>query len=164
MPDLICDTSPLQYLHQLGRLDLLPELTEQVWVPPVVVDELADGREQGVDLPVPQNHTWITIQSPDSAPARPLVTDLGPGEREVLALALESSDCVAVLDDKVARRAARRLDLDFTGTLGLLLDAKTADLIEAVAPFLDRLDDLNFHLAPDTRRLILRRAGEMSEE
>ena len=100
------------------------------------------------------------MQPPDSAPALPLVTDLGPGDREVLALALELGDSVAVLDDKVARRSARRLDLSFTGTLGLLLDAKTAGLIETVAPYLDRLDDRNFHLSPETRRLILRRADE----
>lgn len=160
MPNLICDTSPLQYLHQLGHLDLLPELTEQALVPPAVVDELAEGRGQEVDLPKPRKLSWITIQSPASAPALPLVTDLGPGEREVLALALESSNRIAVLDDKVARRSARRLDLDFTGTLGLLLDGKSAGLVNAVAPLLDRLDELNFRLAPQTRHLILRRAGE----
>lgn len=164
MPDLICDTSPLQYLHQLGLLDVLSELAEQVRVPPAVVEELAEGRAQGVNLPSPQKHAWITIQLPDSAPALLLVTDLGPGEREVLALALESDDCVAVLDDKVARRSARRLDLQFTGTLGLLLDAKTGNLIETVAPYLDRLDDLNFHLAPETKQLILHRAGEAPGE
>jgi predicted nucleic acid-binding protein len=164
LPDLLSDTSPLQYLHQLGLLELLLKLADQVRIPPAVDDELADGRAQGVNLPSPQEHDWITVQSPDSAPALPLITDLGPGEREVLALALESSDCVAVLDDKVARRSARRLDLPFTGTLGLLLDAKTAGLIETVAPHLDRLDGLNFHLSSETRQLILRRAGEAPNE
>lgn len=156
MPDLISDTSPIQYLHQLGVLEIFPKLTEQVRVPPAVIDELAEGRAQGVDLPSLEEYAWTTIHAPDSAPALPLVTDLGPGEREVLALALESEDCVAVLDDKVARR----LNLQFTGTLGLLLDAKSANLIEAVSHYLDQLDELNFHLAPNTRRLILRRAGE----
>lgn len=163
MPELISDTSPLQYLHQIGLLEILPELVEQVRVPPAVIEELAKGRAQGVNLLSPQEHAWITVQPPDSAPALPLITDLGPGEREVLALALESDDNVAVLDDKVARRSARRLDLSFTGTLGLLLDAKTAGLIEAVAPYLDRLDDLTFHLSLETRRLILRRADELPD-
>lgn len=163
MPDLISDTSPLQYLYQLDLLSVLPELTGRVRVPPAVIEELAEGRAQGVNLPSPQKYAWVTTQSPDSAPALPLITDLGPGEREVLALALELEDCIAVLDDKVARRSARRLDLSFTGTLGLLLDAKTAGLIEVVAPYLDHLDELNFHLAPKTRELVLRRAGEMPE-
>lgn len=164
MPELICDTSPLQYLYQLDLLSVLPELAEQVRVPPAVVEELEEGREQGIDLPVPHTYSWIAIQSPDSAPALPLITDLGPGEREVLALTLESTDCVAVLDDKVARRSAQRLDLQFTGTLGLLLDAKTAGLIDMIAPYLDRLEVLNFHLADSTRQLILRRAEEAFDE
>jgi predicted nucleic acid-binding protein len=71
---------------------------------------------------------------------------------------------VVVLDDKVARRSARRFDLQFTSTLGILLDAKTAGLIEAVAPPLDRLNGLHFHLSSETRQLILRRTGEASNE
>jgi predicted nucleic acid-binding protein len=50
--------------------------------------------------------------------------------------------------------------IQYLHQLGLLLDAKTANLIEAVSPYLDQLDELNFHLAPKTRRLILQRAGE----
>ena len=41
MAEAICDTSPLQYLHQLGRLDVLRRLVGRVVVPPAVVDELA---------------------------------------------------------------------------------------------------------------------------
>lgn len=33
MPEAICDTSPLQYLHQLKLLDLLPRLYSKVIVP-----------------------------------------------------------------------------------------------------------------------------------
>lgn len=164
MPDLVCDTSPLQYLHQLEQLHLLQELADRITVPPAVAVELAEGRRLGVDLPNPKALPWLHIESPASAPALPLITDLGPGEREVLALALEHPTWVAVLDDKVARRSARRLDLAFTGTLGLLLDAKSSRLIDAIVPLLDRLDELNFRLAPSTRRLVLRKAGEHADE
>lgn len=160
MRDLVCDTSPLQYLHQLEHLDLLQELGQQVITPQAVVDELAEGRRMGVNLPAPKACSWIQVLSPSSAPALPLVTDLGPGEREVLALALEQPEWVAVLDDKVARRSAKRLDIDFTGTLGLLLDGKSAGVIDTVAPLLDQLDNLNFHITPGTRQMILRKAGE----
>lgn len=84
MPELICDTSPLQYLYQLDLLSVLPELAEQVRVPPAVVEELQEGREQGIDLPVPHTYPWIAIQSPGSAPALPLITDLGLGSEKSL--------------------------------------------------------------------------------
>ena len=50
MAEAICDTSALQYLHQLGRLDVLHRLIGQIIVPPAVVDELAAGRALGLNL------------------------------------------------------------------------------------------------------------------
>jgi predicted nucleic acid-binding protein len=35
LPNVICNTSPLQYLHQIGHLDLLPQLAGSVIVPNV---------------------------------------------------------------------------------------------------------------------------------
>ena len=51
-------------------------------------------------------------------------TELGPGETEVLALGMEHRDAILIIDDAVARQAAGMLGLRFTGTLGLLIDAK----------------------------------------
>ena len=47
----LCDTSPIQYLHQLELLHILPALAQGVIIPPAVVDEVAAGRALGVDLP-----------------------------------------------------------------------------------------------------------------
>jgi len=124
LPDVICDTSPLQYLHQLNLLRILPALAERVIVPPAVTKELEAGHRLGVSLPDVMALDWITVRQPTSEAALPLVTDLGPGETEVLMLALESPEAVAVLDDALARRVAETLGLRLTGTLGLLLDAK----------------------------------------
>lgn len=160
LPDIICNTSPLQYLHQIGRLDLLPALVKCVIVPPAVAAEIVAGRASQVDLPDLATLEWLTIRRPSSAPALPLVTDLGAGETEVLALALESSDAVAILDDALARRVAATVGVRFTGTLGLLLDAKRAGLITAVAPVLDELQTLRFRIASHTRAAILKLARE----
>ena len=138
MPKVICDTSPLQYLHQLDLLHILPALTDGVTVPPEVVEELENGRRLGIELPDLADKDWLTVQSPVSSPALPLVNDLGLGETAVLMLALELSDTVVVLDDALARQVAETLKLKLTGTLGLLLDAKRANLIPQVAPVLDQ--------------------------
>lgn len=160
MPDVICNTSPLQYLHQLDHLHILRALARTVIVPPAVVSEIAAGRAHGVNLPDLPTLDWIAVRRPISEPALPLVTDLGPGETEVLMLALESREAVVVLDDALARRIAETLRLPLTGTLGLLLDAKRAGLIQAVAPLLDQLQALRFRIAPHTRTAVLRMAGE----
>ena len=160
MSDLICDTSPIQYLHQLDLLRILPALGEKVLVPLAVVDELTVGRSLGVNLPDMEALDWATIRRPISAAALPLVAHLGPGETQVLMLALEMPKAVAVLDDAIARQMAETLGLRFTGTLGLLLDAKKAGIVAQVRPLLDRLNALEFHLAPHTYKIVLRLAGE----
>jgi predicted nucleic acid-binding protein len=92
--------------------------------------------------------------------ALPLIANLGHGETEVLMLALEMRETVAVLDDALAREIAETLDLHFTGTLGLLLDAKKAGLIPTLRPLLDELQSLRFRLALRTYNAVLRLAGE----
>jgi len=118
LAEAICDTSPLQYLHQIKHLDVLPSLATRVLVPPAVVDELREGMRLGLDLPDVNTLDWVEVLRPAGASALPLVTDLGPGESEALALALEYREAVIVLDDRVARNVARTLGLKMTGTLG----------------------------------------------
>lgn len=139
-------------------------MADQVIVPSSVVEEISVGRQWGIRLPDLSDYPWIEIIHPVSEPALPLVTDLGPGETQVLMLALENRDLVAVLDDALARRVAEMLELKFTGTLGLLLDAKNSDLIPSIAPLLDRLQALRFRLAEDTYKSVLKLAGETREE
>jgi predicted nucleic acid-binding protein len=160
LPEAICNTSPIQYLHQLGELHLLSALAGTVFVPPAVVAEIATGRERGVDLPDLDALDWVVVRSPAGRASLRLVRDLGPGETEVLAVALESPDAVAVLDDGLARQVAQSLGIRVTGTLGILLEAKRAGLLHAVGPLLDRLQALHFRVAPATRLAVLRLAGE----
>ena len=80
MPDLICDTSALQYLHQLGLLHILTALAEQVTVPSAVVAELAEGRARGIDVPELSEFDWLSVRSPTSTVSLPQARDLGEGE------------------------------------------------------------------------------------
>jgi predicted nucleic acid-binding protein len=65
-----------------------------------------------------------------------------------------------ILDDALGRRAAELLGIPMTGTLGLLLDARKAGLVHAIAPLLDQLDALGFRLSAVTRSAVLKLAGE----
>ncbi len=160
MREVISNTSPLQYLHQLDLLDLLPALYGEIVIPHGVTKEIAAGRARGVSLPDPESIPWIRIQEVATAALLPLIPDLGAGEREVLALALERPHALVILDDALARRFAQRLEIALTGTLGLLLKAKQIGRVERIEPFLDQLEALNFRLDPETRARVLRMAGE----
>jgi predicted nucleic acid-binding protein len=160
LPEFICNTSPLQYLHQIDRLNIIPALLGSIIVPPAVLVELDAGISKGLDLPQPENFKWVRIQAPISAKAASLITDFGPGESQVLMLALEISGSIALLDDAMARRVAISRGIPIKGTLGLLLDAKRAGHLTALRPSLDRLHELGFRLSHQTRDAVLNLAGE----
>ncbi|WP_293113102.1 hypothetical protein [Moorena sp. SIO4G3] len=50
MPNVIADTSPIQYLYQTNLLDLLPQLYGSVIVPQAVANELAAGAALKISL------------------------------------------------------------------------------------------------------------------
>ena len=162
MPVVICNTSPIQYLYQADVLELLPALAGQVYVPEAVVAELQEGQRRNVLLPALEDLSWLVVRPVRDRTLLPLVTHLGDGEKEVLALGLEAQDPLLLLDDRDARRYARTLGLEITGTLGLLLRAKERGILNAVQPVLDRLQSLRFRLDVRTRQMVLKRAGEMT--
>lgn len=161
MPEVvIANTSPLQYLFQIEMIELLRSRYGKVLVPEAVVAELERGREQGISLPDPAELPWIQIRRVAHGSLLPLAADLGPGEREVLALTAETPGAVALLDDALARRYARNLKLSCTGTLGILLRAREQGLVGELRPVIDRLENLGFRLDPQTRLSMLSLAGE----
>lgn len=121
---------------------MLPRLSENVYVPAAVVEEITRGLEFGINLPKLDTLEWIKVKHPISEIAIPLVTDLGPGETAVLMLGLEMPDAVAVLDDLLARRVAEKLQMKLTGTLGVHTFCSLASLTSCPVPshvFLDSL-------------------------
>ena len=162
MPDVISNSSPLQYLYQADVLDLLPALFGQVCVPEAVVAELEEGRRRSVPLPTLADLSWLQVRTVRNRTLLPLVTHLGDGEKEVLALGRELSDALLLLDDRDARRHAHALELEISGTLGVLLLAKERGILDAVRPVLDRLQALRFRLDVRTRQRVLELAGEVT--
>ena len=161
MPAVICNTSPLQYLHQTELLRLLPALFGVVAVPPAVVSELTEGKRRGVHLPESSALPWVIVRSVRDRMLVPPHTNLGDGEKEVIALGRESEDPLLVLDDRGARRYAARIGLAVTGTLGILVLAKELHLIDSIRPVPSRLETLGFRLDVNTRAATLRLAGEV---
>jgi len=164
MPEsVIVNTSPIFYLNRLGLLELLKELYETIIVPPAVIHELKQGKKQGEDVPDIQDYSWVQIKQVKVPEFLKLIADLGPGESEVLTLALEIPDSLMVLDERLARRIAELRGLKFTGTAGVILKAKQKGYITSVSSILDNLVNLGFRISKNLRNDILRLAGEFNE-
>ncbi len=158
-PVVVSDTSPIQYLHQVGHLHVLSVLFRQVIVPPAVVAEIAEGVRQGIDLPDLAKLPWLIQRPPASQPTFPGSADLDAGEREAIALALELH-CRILIDERAGREVARVLGISRTGTLGVLISAKKAGLVPMVTPLIDRIVQRGYRLNDTIRADALRLAGE----
>jgi predicted nucleic acid-binding protein len=104
---------------------------------------------------------WIRIIEPRPVPSEWLVFDLGRGELAALALGLEHPERVVLLDDGLARRIGQAAGLTIWGTLKILLEAKSAGLIPAVAPRLESLEKAGMWMSKDIRQRVLSLAGEV---
>jgi len=160
---VIVNTSPIFYLYRLRLLEILEKLYGTIIVPTAVVDELEQGKKQGEDVPNIEEYPWIQIQQVKITDFLKLITDLGPGEAEVLALALEKPDSLVILDERIARRIAELRGIKFTGTVGVLLKAKEREYITSISPLLDKLLKLGFRISNRVKDNILKLAGEFLE-
>lgn len=160
MAKAISNTSPLLYLYRTGILEWLPKLFGEVWTPNAVVMELQEGRRRGYDVPNPKDYAWLQIVEPRAVPSEWLTLDLGIGELEAMALALENPGRVILLDDALARRIAQAAGLEVWGTLRVLLEAKSRGLTESIEPLINRLEEAGMWISDSIRQRVLALAGE----
>ncbi|MHB1630209.1 MAG: DUF3368 domain-containing protein, partial [Bacilli bacterium] len=82
------------------------------------------------------------------------------GELEVIVGAKELGIQTVLIDEKAARKLADTFLMDSIGTLGILILAKRAKLVNDVQPYLDALLSTGFRIHKDIYRRILQEAGE----
>jgi predicted nucleic acid-binding protein len=161
MPEVaISNTSPIQYLHQLNLIHLLPHFYQQVVIPPAVAEELSTGRSLGIDLPDLTALTWLRVRPPVQTQPLSLATTLGIGERQALALASEISDSLLIMDNGRGRRMGQLLSLKMTGTVGIAARGVREGLIPQLLPILNRLESLGFRLSAEAKATALKLVRE----
>jgi predicted nucleic acid-binding protein len=104
---------------------------------------------------------WLQQVMPtDAALLARLRIEIDTGEAEAVALAVERRTLLLV-DDRRGRRLATELGVAYTGTVGLLIDAKVTGLIPAVGPLLDDLVASGVYLGAGLINRARRLAGEV---
>ena len=134
---VVADAGPLQYLVRSEAIDVLAPLYQRVLVPQSVARELQQNNTPAaVRAWIAQPPAWCEIR-PDP-PADPTLAFLDPGERAAIPLALAVHADRLLIDDLAGRAEAKRRRLRVTGTLGVLIDAHWAGLLD----FEQKLSDL----------------------
>lgn len=156
--DIVVNASPLILLCKAGHVRLLEDLGRNVFVPCAVVNEVVayPDDEAGKSL---RSYTWIKqvhVAVPDSIKA----WDLGAGESEVIAYALQNNGVRPLLDDAEGKACALAHGLKPFGTAGLLVLAKRSGLIQSVKPTLCIIREKGLWISDAVVAAIVRSAGE----
>ncbi len=147
---IISDTSCLIILTNIGELELLQKVYGNI----VTTIEIAT--EYGEQMP-----DWISILSvKDVYKQQILELQIDKGESSAIALSLEIPDSTIILDDIKARKIANQLNVNYTGTLGVIIKAKLTGIIPSIKPILEKIKQTNFRLSVELEMQALKEAKE----
>ncbi len=148
---IISDTSCLIVLSSIGELGLLQGLYGTIITTPKVAEEFGE--------PLPD---WVIIEPlQDVKTVRLLEMQIDSGEASAIAMAMEYEQCTLILDDNKARKVAIRLGLRVTGTVGIIVSAKSRGLISSVKPLIEQMKNAGFRISDDLELQALVLAGEV---
>ena len=141
---VVSDTSPLNYLVQIGSIDLLNRLTSSVLIPPEVAMELSHPKAPGlVRAWLTNPPPWLRIVAPERVDDR---LQLDRGEASAISLALERGIRNILIDERKGFEAAKSWGLEPFGTLAILEVSARRGLVD-FDDAVRRLRDTNFHCA-----------------
>jgi len=151
MPNtIISDSSCLIVFDNMDELEILNKLYGKI----ITTKEVA--KEYRKTLP-----EWFEIQAVKNKKYQTeLESIIDKGEASAIALAVEIKDCIVIIDDLKARKLAKRIGLNLTGTIGIILKAKQNEIINSVKPILSKLKQTNFRLSEKLEQDIINEAGE----
>jgi predicted nucleic acid-binding protein len=159
----VANSSVLIALSMIGRLELLSKrFAEGILIPQSVWREVVEtGKGQPGAMEV-QSAGWITVaEVKDKNLVAVLIRDLDLGEAEAIVLCREQHAETVLLDEKDARRLARRLGLRVLGTVGILIWGKRVGLVPNLQEQLDMLrTEGRFRLSQSVYEGALRAAAE----
>jgi predicted nucleic acid-binding protein len=145
---VVSNSTALVHLSAMGRVDLLRELFEEVYIPEEVYQEVVvqgAGKPGAAEV---QAAPWIKTQAVTNRLAFAVLNaTLGAGEAACIVLTAEMGADLVILDDRLARLQAQTQGLKITGTVGILLIADEQGRLN----FQQALDDLlatGFRLSP----------------
>ena len=143
MGRVVSNATPLIYLAKIGRLELLKRAFAEVIIPEQVRKEVVDKgkklkHEDAFVIEKAINEGWLRVLKTDLLES-PI--ELETGEIAVISLAKRMRIEEVLIDETLARTAAKLLDLRARGTIFVLLRALEDEIIN-LDEFLDLLHQL----------------------
>lgn len=161
MRKVIVNSTPLIALSHVKQLGLLRDLYGQVTIPRAVYNEISVKTDSSCKKAVDNALGWIVVEDIKNQMAKNMYkTQLHEGEVEVMILSLEQDADLVVIDDANAKKHAKYLNLNVTGTLGILIKAKQKGCINELKPILEEMVEKHIYLSDKLIKMCLEQVGE----
>jgi predicted nucleic acid-binding protein len=153
---VVSNSTPIIVLSRVDKLEILQSLYGNINIPIAVSQEVALKGDNLV-----QRNPWMKIKHVNDKLARDAFSvSLHSGEVEAMLLTRQLGADLLIIDDGLARKYAKRLNITITGTVGVILQAKNKGIIPRVKPILNDILSNGFFLSEQVRREILILANE----
>jgi len=162
-PIVVVNSTPLILLHKIGHLELLQKMYGEVHVADAVYQEvIVDSSNKLNENDFISQCDWINVSKIKNDNARKaFATSLHIGEVETMILAMEKSADLCILDDLLARKHAKRLNINVIGTLGVIIAAKKLKHIDVAKSIFDELISAGMFISKNLYETALSLADEM---
>lgn len=161
---IVADASPLIAFGRINQIKLLSDIVGEIIIPEAVAEEcVRDNLRSGAsEIRKAIHHKIISIHAnPNEDKYKELLDILGKGEAAAIVLASEQIDKRLLIDEKLGRQVAKKLNLKVIGTAGVLLLAKQKKKITQVSPLINQLKKSGYYLSNDLISEILKQANEV---
>jgi len=160
MPDasqtLVTNTTPLIALTAAtGSLEILRHLYARVVVPFEVAQEIKDGGRDNFGVSAFDHAPWLEISAAPITLSPYLQNALDRGEASVIQTALQLGLDRVCIDETMGRRVARLCNLNVTGSIGVLIKAKSIGYPLVISDAIDRMRERGIWLSQEVIRFAL---------
>jgi predicted nucleic acid-binding protein len=147
---IISDSNCLPILSEIGELDILYKLYGQVYTTNEILNKFKG------EIP-----SWIIVENvTDSIRQSIIELRLAKEESSSIALALQNSNCILIIEKPNVIIVAQKFNLHFIGILEILINAKLNGIITAIKPILEKLTKTKYKISKELLLFILKEANE----
>jgi predicted nucleic acid-binding protein len=163
MPKVVSNSSPIIHLNKMGYIHLLEDIYQKVHITDCVYEECTGGSFESEEIlkeiedikkasflevnSIKNKHLFLAFKE-----------FVDEGEASAIVLAIEKEAELLLLDDRDARNLADVYNLEYTGTIGVLLKSRELGFIDRSVPdILDHLKSTGFYLNEKVEQHILKK-------
>ncbi|MBN2824403.1 MAG: DUF3368 domain-containing protein [Campylobacterales bacterium] len=132
---VVSNATPIISLASIGRIDILKNFFEKIYIPKAVYDEIKSKQAYGFEEI--EDGFFEVVNIKDAFAQNILLNDLDLGEAQTIVLAKELNADIVLIDERIGYRIALSQNLNVKRTLSLLIASKKMGYIDAIKPLLD---------------------------